>query len=258
MDGVIEMLKVLKTRLVPALIVFSGVLAGCQTVGAGSPNIVWGGTNDALVLFNAGEFKDTSSRHVIFTDMWQHEEYALFQGQGAQAEIIYAAADERDTIVIEYTMPVQKMVGTWKFPNIHPATWGAKGGIEGPLGTYFYQRFQLGVTGRNCFGFFTEWDQRQDDPGLRDSKVLFGYYCAPPGATLSDARMFDLIDSVSIRGISSRFNTRFTPVSPKGAKVAGAVAFARGGSGNTGNANYPFDMAVHFQDADGDSDERQN
>ncbi len=250
------MTKLLKSGFAAVLILASGVLAGCQTAGDNSPSIAWGGSNAALVLFNSGEFKDTPSRHVIFTDMWQHEEYALFQGGGAQAEIIYAAADERDTVVIDYNLPVQNMVRTWNIANGHPVAWAAKGKTDAPLGAYFYQQFRLGDVGRDCFGFFTEWDQRQDDPGLRDSKALFGYYCARPGTALNEAKLLALLDGISIRGITSRFDTRFTPVSPNGAKRAGATAFAQIGTGDTGNANFPFDMADYFNDADGEPNER--
>ena len=36
------------------------------------------------------------------------------------------------------------------------------------------------------------------------------------------------------------------------AQISCALAFAKHGTGDTGNANFPFDMADHFNDTDGD------
>jgi hypothetical protein len=65
-----------------------------------------------------------------------------------------------------------------------------------------------------------------------------------------------LLDNVWIRGITARFDARFTPVAPSGPESsgAGATRFAQAGSGDTGNAAFPFDMAEYFQDYDGPVD----
>lgn len=243
-----------------ACLLLSGALAGCSNAGAKYPSIGWAGTDTAYVLFTAPAFKGTDSKHVVFTDMWQHEEYVLFEGNGAQAEIIYAAADERDTIALDYSYPLKPMVKTWNIANAHPVVWGEKGQTGAPLGAYFYQHFKLSDVGRDCVGFFTEWDLKDDDPQLRNGKVLFGYYCAPPGTELTQTAVFDLLDNIWIRGITARFDTRFTPVAPTsgpGATRDGALAFAKTGTGDTGNAKFPFDMADHYSDVDGDDNRRR-
>ncbi|NKB59235.1 MAG: hypothetical protein GKS00_23170 [Alphaproteobacteria bacterium] len=238
---------------------FSGALAGCTATSANYPNVAWAGSETAYVLFTAPAFKDTSSKHIVFTDMWQHEEYVLFQGNGAQAEIIYVAANERDTIALDYNLPVVPMVKTWNIANAHPVVWGEKGQTGAPLGAYFYQHFRLSDVGRDCVGFFTEWDLKDDDPQLRNGKVVFGYYCEKPGVILTQAGIFNLLDNIWIRGITARFDTRFSPVAPVGSagrKDLVALAFAQRGSGNTGNANFPFDMADFYSDVDGEDDRR--
>ena len=135
-------------------------------------------------------------------------------------------------------------------------TWGQSGRVGAPLGAYFYQRFRLADTNRNCFGFITEWDQRTDDPYLRSTKILFGYYCARAGDAIAKAEIAGLLDNVWIRGITARFDARFTPVAPSGpgSGRAGATLFAQAGSRNTGNAAFPFNLAEYFNDADGSVD----
>ena len=236
-----------------------GGLAACQTTGPTYPSVSWAGTDSAYVLFTAPAFKDSQSKHVVFTDMWQHEEYVLFEGDGAQAEIIYVAANERDTIALDYSYPVVPMVETWNIARKHPIVWGEKGQTGAPLGAYFYRQFQLSDVGRDCVGFFTEWDLKDDDPQLRNGKALFGYYCEKPGVRLSRNQVFGLLDNIWIRGITARYDVRFQPVAPTGGALAGqqgALAFAKHGTGDTGNANFPFDIARHYNDIDGEDNRR--
>ncbi len=152
------MSKLFKQGGAAAILIGSLALAGCQTGGSYQPNIAWAGTKDAVVLMTAPEFQNKPSRHVVFTDIWQREEYALFQGGGAQAEIIYAAADERDTIALNNYLTVERMVNTWNIARNHNVVWGKSGQVGAPLGAYFYQRFRLADINRDCFGFNTEWD----------------------------------------------------------------------------------------------------
>ena len=242
-----------------AILIGSLALAGCQSVGSYQPDVAWAGSQDAVVLMTAPEFKNLPSRHVVFTDIWQREEYALFQGGGAQAEIIYAAADERDNVALNNYLTVERMVNTWNIARNHKVAWGQSGRVGAPLGAYFYQRFALADINRNCFGFITEWDQRNDDPYLRYSKILFGYYCARTGDAIAEAEIAGLLDNVWIRGITARYDTRFTPVAPSGLQSsrAGATQFAQTGSGDTGNAAFPFDMAEFFNESEGEDEPKQ-
>lgn len=238
-----------------AALLISGLLAGCDTTSATYSSINWAGTNTAYVLFEAPAFEGTPSKHVVFTDMWQQEEYALFQGQGAQAEIIYSAANERDNIALDYEYPLGPMIKTWNIANKHPIAWGEKGQTGAPLGAFFYQHFRLTDVGRECVGFFVEWDLKDEDPQLRNGKVLFGYYCEKPGAPLTDKGVHVLLDNVWIRGLNTRLDYRFQPVAPTGGTMAsheGALKFAKFGTGDTGNSKFPFDMASQFNVADGD------
>ena len=236
-------------------LLMSVALAGCQTTGGAAPSVNWASSNRAYVLFTAPAFKNTQSKHVIFTDVWQHEEYVLFEGDGAQAEIIYIAANEQDTIALDYNLRVVPMVQTWNIAQKHPIAWGEKGQTGAPLGAYFYRHFRLTDVDRDCVGFFTEWDLKDDDPQLRNGKALFGYYCDKPGVKLNKAQVFGLLDNIWIRGLTARYDVRFQPIAPTGGPLAGqqgALTFAKHGTGDTGNANFPFDMADHFNDADGD------
>ena len=246
--------RLARSLTVVALLI-SSLITGCQTTEGGHPSVNWAGTKSAYVMVTAPAFKDTNSKHVVFTDIWQHEEYVLFEAKGAQAEIIYVAANERDTIALDFNLTLVPMVKTWNIAQKHPITWGEKGQIGAPLGAFFYRYFRLNDIGRDCVGFFTEWDLKGDDPQLSYGKVLFGYYCEKPGVKINQSQVFGLLDNIQIRGITSRYNVRFHPVAPTSGPLAsqeGALAFAKYGTGVTGNTNFPFNFASHYNDIDGD------
>lgn len=233
-------------------------LAGCQaTTGSSGPNVAWAAPAEAFVILDDNAFSDSASQHVVFTDMWQREEYALFQGGGAQSEIIFSAADERDTIVLQYELTVPRGIKTWNIARNHSVSWGAKGMIGTVYGPTAYQHFSITDQARNCVGFSSEWDQRQDDPDTRSSKVLFGYYCgAPGGNALSENRITQLLDNIQLRGITTRRNVRFTPKAPttRVANAGNARTFAQAGSTDTGNPSFPFNMGYKFSEPTGENE----
>ena len=241
-----------QSKCMTAVFVAALALTGCQTTGSNGPEVAWSGVDDAAILLTTEAYRNAPSRHVVFTDMWQREEYALFQGDNAQSEIILSVANERDNIVLNYEMPLRRMVETWNIARNHGVSWGEKGQLGTVLGAYFYQHFTLADNQRPCVGFAVEWDARQDDPELRNSKVLFGYSCGKVGGpAYSEAQVTDLLDSIRIRGITTRRNTRFQPTPPPGGNNAGARSFAQGSTPDTGNASFPFNMAWKFTERTG-------
>ena len=64
--------RLARSVTVVALLI-SSLIAGCQTTEGGHPSVNWAGTKSAYVMVTAPAFKDTNSKHVVFTDIWQHE-----------------------------------------------------------------------------------------------------------------------------------------------------------------------------------------
>lgn len=219
----------------------AATMAICSAATAG---VIKTPQDKGLVIFEARDFAETTPKRVTFVDVWQEEEYVRFDGNGAQSEIIYAVADERDTIVLDFNLTLTKSIGTWR-ANSRIAL-GEKGSVRAPLGTFDYQLYTRDGGNRHCVGFLNEWDHRAGDPELRPAKALFGYYCAKPGETLSKGQAASLISDIWIEGID-RLDYRFTPrLALTGQSSAGAAA--------TGNSGFPYAMADLFQDADGERD----
>lgn len=210
-------------------------LAACNTV---SDRTVSTPSGSGHVLFETAAFTASTPERIGWVDTWQEEEYSRFNGNGAQAEIIYSVADERDSIVLDFDMTLDRVIGNWHGASSR----GEKGMTETPLGTFHYQ--QYAQAGRSCVGFLGEWDYRQGDYQLRPAKVLFGYYCGKVGSNLSRGEVASLLDDIWIRDIN-RIDYRFTP---RLALASSARPSAAGG------LQFPYARAYMFQDADGERD----
>ena len=209
------------------------LLAACNTATTRTVSTPAGAGH---VLFESPAFDDTQPVRVGWVNTWQEEEYSRFAGKGAQAEIIYSVADERDSIVLDFDMTLDKVINNWHAAS----TRGKKGSTEAPLGTFQYQHFSQ--AGRSCVGFLNEWDYRQGDRQLRPAKVLFGYYCGNPGESLSRRTVANVSGDIWIRDIN-RIDFRFTP----------RLALASSGRpGSVGNLQFPYAPAQRFEDADGE------
>lgn len=220
------------------LVTFATALAACTTAGNAVVNTK---ADQGLVLFDGGQFENVAPKRVTFVDSWQEEEYVRYDGNGTRAEIIYAVADERDSIVLDVKLTASRSIETWRANANGSVALGEKGNVKAPLGDFQYQLYTLNGS-QSCVGFQTEWDQRAGDPQLRPAKALFGYYCDKPGTTLTKDRVSDVLSDLWIKGIR-RTDYRFTP------RLSLASA---GGSTETGNTGFPYAMADRFVDAEGD------
>ena len=240
------------------------VLGGCAVSDYQRPTIETVPPGDERIVFAADVFRDKAPERVRFTDIWQREEYALFRGGGAQAEILYSTTTTPVfTVVLDYQFMVDDMVETWNLNRKHTKAWGESRRVEAPLGPFFYKPYRLVGADRACFGFATEWDHRGDDPEYRPSKVLFGYYCAKPGAPLSLDTMEDLIQTIGVKGVTERIRHADAARREGAARAADArtqadaalIAHGPSPSADRGNASFPFDLAQFFAESgNGDKD----
>ena len=235
----------------------TAIAAALSIAGAANaqkPRIDWAAPDEGVLVNTLPEFANGDQRRVVFTDRWQTEEYALFQKDGAQSEAVMSIASERDIIALEYAVTVRRNIESWNINRSHPIRYGEKGRVESRLGTFFYEHYALGGVNRNCVGYTASWDEHVEDYQGRPAKAVFGYYCAKPGAQISNAKVEQIIDSLDFRGAYDY--ARFEPTPPKGKPGAtngqSAKAFARGTGPDTGNPNFPYDFAVLIDEVEGD------
>lgn len=246
-------------KSVAVLALAMAALGGCTFGAIERPATAKVAPGDQLILFPAQAFKGTGPLHVKYTDPWQREDYALFKGNGAQAEILHAAITDRGyEVALEYLFTVDRSVETWNLNRKYTISWGETERLRTPFAVVFYIPYRLVETNRPCFGFSADWDDPPEDPGHRPGKVLFGYYCGEPGGILTQYEMETLIGRIGIRGVTERLGSRSgtargeAPFAPAPTPVthdqdeAARLARGRSAGGEVGNPGFPFDLARSY------------
>ena len=246
-------------KSVAVLVLAMAALGGCTFGAVERPATAKVAPGDQLILFPAQPFKGTRPLHVKYTDPWQREDYALFKGNGAQAEILHAAiTDSGYEVALEYLFTVDRSVETWNLNRKYTISWGEAERLRTPFAVLFYIPYRLVETNRPCFGFSADWDDPPEDPGHRPGKVLFGYYCDEPGGTLTQYEMETLIGRIGIRGVTERLRSGpgtargEAPFAPAPTPVthdqdeADRLARGRSAGGEVGNPGFPFDLARSY------------
>ncbi len=157
-----------------------------------------------LILFNADTVGKTPVRRIQYSDNEQRVDYALYQGGGAQAEFIYMETPYNIWLAFDFPYTVRDKVEAWKFSRGQAIDWGKAVRIRTALGQIFYRPYRLTGMNRSCVGMSGDWDTAVEDPELRPERIMFGYYCAPPGKTLSEKEILTLVDRIGLKGTTVR------------------------------------------------------
>ncbi|MFQ5755859.1 MAG: hypothetical protein ACE5H7_07145 [Acidiferrobacterales bacterium] len=209
-------------------------------------------SNERHVEFNVDVFRDTEPTVIRAYTARYNQEYLLFQGQGAQAELIYSAMNsvgepffhEADALEF-FPFEFFKRNETWKINWNQPKDWDVettyRSQVEDPLygtQTFTYAPYRLVNSKRHCFNFETKWDEPGYDPDFSPRQVLFGYYCMPPGRALSKERIQGLIRSLHVRSDPVSLGMASLPMRSPNDRDPALVA--RGTTADTGNEEFPI------------------
>ena len=72
----------------------------------------------------------------------------------------------------------------WNFSKGQPIEWAEAEPLYTKVGNVFIRPYRLTAMNRACFGVSGEWDRSQEDPDIKHTRLLFGYYCRAPGKDL--------------------------------------------------------------------------
>ncbi|MEE8352072.1 MAG: hypothetical protein V3R37_07795 [Rhodospirillales bacterium] len=188
--------------------VFAGALSSC----AGLPYALPGEraaelpVSDGLVEFRADAVGDKAAKRIQYSDNEQRVDYALFKGAGgqkaSQAEFVYMEVPYNTWTAFNYPFTIRDKVEAWNLSKGQPAAWEKPRFLSTRMGEVFLRPYQLTTLGRQCFGVSGEWDMAGEDPELRYTRILFGYFCARPGKAMSIDEMVALADKIGVRGVS--------------------------------------------------------
>ncbi len=204
----------------------------------------------SLVAFDMSAFDGSEAKRVVHGDHMQREEYALFRGGGAQAEVIYIKERRffSQEISLDYHLTTETAIRAWNRFQGKALSLGKVYVYETDLAEFWYRTFRIAGSDRDCVGFNGEWDNRKEDFHQYPGKVMFGYYCPPEGQSFGLDAAEAALDKLGVRGINRRLRdpivelTRL-PADPSQSKLA---KIARGGA-DAGTSLFPMKIAKTFE-----------
>jgi len=215
-----------------------GTVSGVRGIPAGTEQIE----------FPVADFLGGQVTRVKYEEPLSREEYALFQGKGAQAEVIFIQTLGFEQTVLEFSKLTRDAISDFNFIRNGKVTFSdASYKASGTDLPTFVHPFNVAKSNQDCFGFQSEWDFEPEDNAGRYRKVMFGYYCAKPGEVLSAERIDETIGKIALAGITVPSNGSADTATPKAFHVAELQALAnQGNQGKTGNTAFPFKPIVFY------------
>ena len=256
------------------LIGLTGLLASC----AGLPFALPGERaaelppSKGLVVFRADAVGGKAAKRIQYSDNEQRVDYALFKGPGgqqaAQGEFIYMESPYNAWVAFNFPFTIRDKVEAWNFSKGQPAAWEKARLMNTPLGEVFFRPYRLTALNRQCFGVSGEWDMAGEDPELRYTRILFGYFCARPVKAVSVDEMVALADRIGVRGVSERsidyadvvwnFHRDVADNFKGKTGTATAIELAQGinqsSGGDMGISEFPFRYAEQYDPGGGTDD----
>ena len=199
-----------KTLVTAVLISSTFALGGCANLPFGLPGERTSElpAGKGLILFNADTVGNAPAKRIQYSDNEQRVDYALFKGpgdrNGAQAEFIYMETKTMVQVAFDFSFTIMDKVQEWRLNKNQPVKWEKAVLLRTAVGDVFYKPYRLTKLNRQCFGVSGEWEMAVNDSELRHTRILFGYYCAPPGQALSNKEMASLTDRIGLRGMTQR------------------------------------------------------
>ncbi len=160
--------------------------------------------NQGRVLVEVPAFEGLEPVRVNYADLRTTEEYVLYRSQQGQAEAFFAETLPffRERTILDFNKLAASTIPMWRFNQGQELQLGNSFPVSNDFADFWVQPYQQKDAGRQCAGFMGQWEIRMDDPDLRPSKIMFGYFCAPKGTKFNNEDAAQLVKSLQIRGIS--------------------------------------------------------
>jgi hypothetical protein len=189
------------------------------------------------------------------------EEYALYRGPNGQSEILFAETTpfNAHNLALDFDKFIAVSANMWRFNQGQNLVFGESVSVKTDIAMFWAQPYKQSSSGRQCVGFSSQWDIRDDDPQFRPSKVMFGYHCSLKGQSFSAKDGLEFVKSIDIRGISVPSNIKSAydlqkseaPTPTRELQISNLVLAQDGGGGVAGLPDFPLLIARTFHDFDG-------
>ena len=136
-----------------------------------------------------------------YTGAGQKQDYLLLGGDAGQAELVYVHAvnHQNEAALQYYGSRLREFNANWAVNAGGIHDWRHSQLLTTPLASFVYVSYTPGgQQDRECAAFQALWDVLPGDPYQRPRKLIFGYYCAHPGASLDAGTLQALLASLRV------------------------------------------------------------
>jgi hypothetical protein len=174
------------------------LLVGCAQTPVASNSVRLADPEQGAISWQAPAFRGAEQYRVIYSGVWQREEYLRYESADARGEMVMAAANPYKQVVLEYDLGLRRGVATWSFNRDREIEWGSEERLRRGGVLFFYEDYRLPAEDKSCFAFSASWNPKLDDQRLRPANVVFGYYCENGSGALPEQLVHRLIQSIAI------------------------------------------------------------
>jgi len=253
-------------------LVFAGALSSCAGLQYSAERAAELPASNGMIVFRADVVGGKVAKRIQYSDNLQRVDYALFKSADsrAQGEFIYMERPYSHLIAFNFPYTIRDKVAAWNLSKGQPVAWEKAVLMNTRMGEIFFRPYQLTALNRQCFGVSGEWDVASDDPELRNTRIMFGYFCGRPGAAMAREEMLALVERIGIRGVSEKSVDYAEPVrnfyrdvtrnfkdkaaSARAIELAQGINKGVGNAANTGISEFPFRYAEYYGYIEGNTE----
>ena len=125
------------------------------------------------------------------------QDLGIFRAGGAHAVIVYVQTTNDETVL--EVPSLESLIDKFKFNKMYDKEWGDSSSVDSHLGKFWVVTYRIASKIQECFGFSLGFDTDAHDYQSRDTKLLYGYYCAQMGDQLSPHKITNLIRSIWVK-----------------------------------------------------------
>ncbi len=244
-----------------SILVFA-VTSACVTTKDRTGTFLQLNDDQGKIETSAAMYSGIAPLRIQFSDSREIEEYVLYRGPNGQSEILFAETTpfKAHNTALDFDKLIAASANMWRFNQSQNLVFGESVSVKTDIAMFWAQPYQQSSSGRQCVGFSSQWDIRDDDPQFRPSKIMFGYHCSPKGQSFNAEDGIAFVKSIDIRGISvpSAIKSAYdlqkstAPAPTRDIQVSNLVLAQDGGGGGiAGLPNFPLLIARSFHDFGG-------
>ena len=239
-----------KCRNLICVVFLFSALSGCAIKEGARTGLRALAETEGMIAFSHSSFNGLAKERILYADMSERDEYALFQSPDQQAEFVYITTRHihMTNLVVDQMFNLDMAMQKFRHNQHEIPISGDAFKLKLHGIRYWARSFQLTQAGKSCGVFSGSWDAPADE--LRPSKALFGYFCEKGKAPLSVQKIEQIMSSIGLRGltIDPTGPVNFVPIISEIPSQSDLQARVQGtANGYAGNSAFPYKVVRYYK-----------